>query len=123
MQPLVETLASTGPVAPSPLAAAARMFAVLLLFAICAWVFLRYRNRQRPDSTRIRVLDRAFLNRGVGVTLVSVEGRRLLLGISGEGITLLTDLESHGAAKQAKAFPDLLAEAGEAASKGEGSRA
>lgn len=54
-------------------------------------------RRQRP----ITVLARHSLSRRSGLAVVEIEGRRLLLGVSDSGVSLVTELsaESHGGSR------------------------
>lgn len=93
---------------PSLLGAGLRMLAALALLGAAAWVVLRWRKHNLRNRRDLCVLDRAFLARGAGVALVSVEGRRLLLGVSNDGVRLLTDLERDDPAPADDSFEAVL---------------
>lgn len=71
-----------------------RMVAAVGLLGAAAWVLLRWKRRATRGPEALNVLDRACLTRGASIALVSVAGRRLLLGVSSDGVRLLSDLEA-----------------------------
>jgi flagellar protein FliO/FliZ len=89
---------------------------VLGLIALCAWLVRRGAlgslGRKGPSALRIETAlplgDRRSL------VLVSVEGRRLLLGLTPQQVTLVTELSTGEtpAPPRAPAFSDALAKAG-----------
>jgi len=88
-------LVATAPEAvPSLAMAAVRMGLALGALILAAWALLRWRNRTVGGRRDLQVLDRAVLTRGASVALVNVSGRRLLLGVSTNGVNLLTRLEA-----------------------------
>ncbi len=93
MTPAVDALAAAPDVAPSLLSAALRLAAVLLLLSASAWVFLRWRRGVRSSRRPMEVLDRAVLARGASAVVLRVDGERLLLGVSTDGVRLLRRLE------------------------------
>jgi flagellar biosynthetic protein FliO len=94
MTPAADALAAAPDVAPSLLGAALRTAAVLVLLGAAAWVFLRWHRGVRMSRRQMEVLDRAVLARGASVVILRVEGERLLLGVSTDGVRLLRDLDS-----------------------------
>jgi len=85
--------AATVELVPSLLGPALRMLVALTLLVAAAWALLRWQRHGRRGERDLRVIDRASLARGAGLALVRVEGRRLLLGVSNDGVRLLSDLE------------------------------
>src|SRR6185295_7627431 len=94
MPTAVETLANVE--VPSLWGAALRLVLAVLLLAAAAGAWLWWQRRLKTGSRHLEILDRAMLGRGVGVALLSVDGRRLLIGVSTEGVRLLRDLEAGG---------------------------
>jgi flagellar biogenesis protein FliO len=111
MTPAVDALAVAPDVAPSLIGAALRTAAALALLGAAAWVFFRWHRGAGASRRQMEVLDRAVLTRGASVAILRVEGKRLLLGISADGVRLLRDLDP-GAAGPAE-FKAVLAEATE----------
>jgi flagellar biogenesis protein FliO len=93
------------------------LVAALFLGMAAAWWF--WQRRVRRPLRQLEVLDQAFLGRGVSVALLSVADRRLLVGVSSEGVRLLRDLESGGPARGARRFGTVLADATAAAGETE----
>ncbi len=50
-------------------------------------------SRTRTRQASVTVVGRQSLSRHSGVAVVEVEGRRLLLGVTDQGVSLLTELE------------------------------
>jgi flagellar biosynthetic protein FliO len=77
------------------LRAAAALGAVLLLIAALAYLFRRLRDVSPTGATahRIRSTGRLDLGGRREIRLVEVAGRRLLVGVTGDRIDLLTELE------------------------------
>ncbi len=109
MTPAIDALAAAPDAAPSLVGAALRMAAALALLAAAAWFVLRWHRGARAGRRQIEVLDRAALTRGASVAILRVEGKRLLLGISADGVRLLRDLDPDVPA--AADFDAVLAEA------------
>ena len=112
MTPLPDGIAS-GDLGPSLMGAALRTLGALLLIAAAVWAWLARHRRGGRDRRELRVLDRAALTRGAGLALVSVAGRRLLLGVSNDGVRLLTDLRDVD-----PSFDTVLVDAGTARDPG-----
>jgi flagellar biogenesis protein FliO len=110
MPPLTEVAAGAESI-PSLGWAFVRMVGAVGLLAAGAWVLLRWRRRTGEKGRSLRVLDRACLTRGASLALVSVAGRRLLLGISTDGVRLITKLDSGTPSETPDDFPSVLAEA------------
>jgi flagellar biogenesis protein FliO len=83
---------------PSLTGAALRVGLAIVLLVAGAWALLRWQKRAGKFKRHLRVVDRASLARGASVTLVEVDGRRLLLGVSADGVRLLRDLDRNGSA-------------------------
>lgn len=92
MQPVADVLAA--PEAPSLAGAAIRMVLALAVVIAAAWVFLKWRQKASAPRRELEVLDRAFLARGASVALLRVGTRRLLVGVSGDGVRLVSKLDS-----------------------------
>jgi flagellar biogenesis protein FliO len=116
MTPGIDAIAAAPDAAPSLVGAALRTVGALVLLAGAAWVFLRWHRGLRASRRQMEVLDRAVLTRGASVAILRVEGKRLLLGISADGVRLLRELEPGAAG--AGDFEAVLAEA--SAEKGAG---
>ncbi|GAA1647975.1 FliO/MopB family protein [Georgenia ruanii] len=86
----------------------------LALVLVILWVIARKVNAGTSASRRVpvTVLGRQSLGRRSGVAVVEVAGRTLLLGVSDDGVRLLTELDDAGRALEAG--PGLL-EAGPSA--------
>jgi flagellar biogenesis protein FliO len=105
MTPLSEAVAVEPAAVTSMAGAALRIAGALLVLGAAAWAWFHWQRRSGRTAKRdLRVLDRVFLTRGASLAVVSAAGRRLLLGISGEGVRLLTDLE------QEQNFREVLGE-------------
>lgn len=116
MTPAVDAIAAVPDAAPSLVGAAIRTVAALVLLAGAAWIFLRWRRGFRASRRQMEVLDRAVLTRGASVAILEVEGKKLLLGISADGVRLLRELDAD--VSRVGAFKAVLAEA--ASEKGAG---
>jgi flagellar biogenesis protein FliO len=79
----------------------------LLAAGAAAWLY--WHRRVRGTERHVEVMDRAFLARGVSVALLRVGTKRLLVGVSNEGVRLIRDLEQTDL--PARRFSDVLAEA------------
>jgi flagellar biogenesis protein FliO len=111
MAPTVDLLAGAPAAPPSLLWAALRMVGALVLLGAAAWIALRWHRTVRGARRQMEVLDRAVLTRGASVAILRVEGKRLLLGVSADGVRLLRDLD-HGAEPSSPAtFAAALSEA------------
>ncbi len=103
---------------PSLLGATLRIVLMLAVIVAAGWGWLYWQRRARGPERRLQVLDRAFLMRGAGVALLRADDRRLLVGVSAEGVRLLRDLDAgsgHGGGDRQRRrgtqpFPRLLDE-------------
>jgi flagellar biogenesis protein FliO len=93
---------------PTLLGATLRMGIALLATAAAAWVLLRWRRKVGAAGRRLEVVERAFLARGASIALIKVEGHRLLVGFSSDGVRLLRDLDSGPVASRNPAFGEVL---------------
>lgn len=86
-----------------------RLGLATVAIALVGFGFLWWQRRHGGATTRqVEVIDRAFLSRGVSVALLRVGERRLLVGVSGDGVRLLRDLDR--APREAEeSFADALA--------------
>ena len=96
------------PEAPSLLGAALRLGLAVTLLAVGAAAFLYWQRKKRGGRSQLEVMDRAFLARGSSVVLLRVEARRLLVGVSPEGVRLLRDLDVGLERKRPASFPAVL---------------
>ena len=92
---------------PSLWDAAVRLALAVGLLAAAAWAWLYWQRRGRGSSRQLEVIERSFLTRGVSLALVRVDGRRLLVGVSADGVRLIRDLD-RGDAGTANGFRDAL---------------
>jgi len=87
------------PLPGSDVATAARslfaVFVVLALVALCAWLVRRgaLGSLGRKGPSAVRVETAVPLGDRRSLVLVSVEGRRLLLGLTPQQVTLVTELD------------------------------
>ncbi len=74
---------------------AASLAIVLGLIALLAFLFRRFRESasHRPSSGRIASIARLDLGGRREIRLVEIAGRRLVVGVAGDRIELLTELE------------------------------
>jgi flagellar protein FliO/FliZ len=56
------------------------------------WWLARRGGGARVKATTVQVVGRQSLGRRAGVAVVEVEGRRLLLGVTDQGVSMLTEL-------------------------------
>jgi flagellar biosynthetic protein FliO len=113
MTPPTEALTALPDGAPSLVWATIRMVLVLAGMGAAAWFFLRWHKKSRGPARHMEILERTFFNRNNSVALLRVDGRRLLLGISPEGIRLLRDMDSAASGSDRKKFDRILREASE----------
>ena len=75
---------------------AASLGIVLALIALLAFPFSRFRESatRRPSGGRIASVARLDLGGRREIRLVEISGRRLVVGVTGDRIELLTELES-----------------------------
>jgi flagellar protein FliO/FliZ len=105
------------PLPGSDVASAARslvaVFVVLGLVALCAWLVRRGAlgalGRKSPSAVRVETA--VPLGERRSLMVVAVEGRRLLLGITPQQVTLVTELRGEPAAARPNSFDDSLARA------------
>ena len=110
MNPGAEALAASDMV-PSLLGASVRMAIAVAVLVAAAWVLLRWRKKVRAPQRDLEVLDRVFLTRGASAALLRVGARRMLVGVSADGVRLLRELDAAEPAAAAPAFGSVLAEA------------
>jgi flagellar biogenesis protein FliO len=96
------------PEAPSLMAAFIRVGLAVLVLALVAGLWFYWNRKVKGPSRHLEVLDRAFLARGACVTLLRVDERRLLVGVSTEGVRLLSRLEDGLETGEQEAFPAVL---------------
>lgn len=78
--------------------ASLRMFLAVGGLAVAAWLYLRWKKSATAAGRRLEVLDRVPVGRNAALALVAVDGRRLLVGVSQDGVRLVRDLsEPEGA--------------------------
>jgi flagellar biogenesis protein FliO len=106
----VDALALTSDAAPSLLWSAIKTVGAFAGLGAMAWVLLRWQKVGRRSKRHLEVIDRAILGRGASVALLRVCGKRVLVGISSEGVRLLRDLDP-GSPKPEAAFEDVLSHA------------
>jgi flagellar biogenesis protein FliO len=96
--------------APSLAGAVLRISLVVLGLAAAAGAWLYWQRRVKGPTRLLEILDRAALARGASVALLRVGERRLLVGVSNEGVRLLRDLEATELPAPQRAFADVLSE-------------
>jgi len=106
----VDALALASDAAPSLLWSAIKTVGTLAGLGAMGWVLLRWQRVGKRSRRHLEVIDRAILGRGASVALLRVCGKRVLVGISSEGVRLLRDLDP-GSPKPEAAFEDVLAHA------------
>jgi flagellar biogenesis protein FliO len=111
MEALTDPQAGAVPVAGTLWVAGLRLSLAVAVLAVAAGLWLHWQRRSRGATRQLEVLDRAFLARGVSVALLRVGGRRLLVGVSGEGVRLIRDLEAGPTSACGASFVEALAEA------------
>ena len=80
------------PDAPSLVAVVLRMIGMILLFAAAAAAWVWWQRRSRQIVRRMSIRDRLPLARGASAVLLEVDGQRLLIGVSPDGVRLLRSL-------------------------------
>lgn len=71
------------------------VLALAVVLGLLWWLARRTGGgRARAKVTTVAVVGRQSLSRRSGVAVVEVEGRRLLLGVTDQGVSLLTELGS-----------------------------
>lgn len=105
-----ETSPLPGPDVWTALRSLAAIAFVLGLMAVCAWLLKRgaFGTLGRRAPSAVRVETAVPLGDRRSLMVVAVEGRRLLLGVTPQQVTLVTELDG-----SAPAFADSLARASE----------
>jgi flagellar protein FliO/FliZ len=89
------------------------VFVVLGLVALCAWLVRRGAlgalGKKHPSAVRVETA--VPLGERRSLMVVTVEGRRLLLGLTPQQVTLVTELKGEPGAGQPASFDDSLARA------------
>lgn len=83
----------TADAGPTLLGASLRVGLVVLLLAAVGWAWLFWLKRSHGATRRLEIQERVFLTRGAGVALLRVDDRSLLVGISAEGVRLISELD------------------------------
>jgi flagellar biogenesis protein FliO len=110
MSPLPEVAADPGAIT-SLTGSVLRIVGFLLLLGACAWAWIRWQRKGGRTAKRdLQILDQAFFNRNASVAMINAAGRRLLLGISAEGVRLITELEPNEDNDKPARFAPLLRE-------------
>ena len=78
---------------PSLIGATLRVGLAIVVLAAAATAWFYWNRKVKGPNRHLEVLDRAFLARGASVTLVRVDDRRLLVGVSPEGVRLIARLD------------------------------
>lgn len=74
-----------------------RATGILAVLVVLAWSWLRWRRRHCGDSSRrLQLIDRLTLGAQREVVIVRVDGRELVLGVTGQGIRALADTTGRG---------------------------
>ena len=109
--PPVDPSLVLGDATPSLWAAALRLAVAATVLGVGAWLWLAWRRNTLGPTRQLHVLDRAFLSRGASVALLQVEGRKLLVGISADGVRLIRDMDAGVETPAAEpSFEQVLAE-------------
>ncbi len=104
--------------APSLWGAMFRLGAAVAGFALLAGLWLHFQKRFRAAKRELEVVDRAALTRGASVAILRVGNRRLLLGVSTDGVRLLRELDAEGDPGQAASFQEVFSDAASRAEVG-----
>jgi len=85
----------------SDLAMLARVTASLVVVVVLALLAARLARRAsvRGPGVGLRVVDRVGLSREAAVAVVAVAGRALVLGITAQNVTVLTELDPEASAE------------------------
>lgn len=78
--------------APSLLSAGLRAGGMILALIALAIGWIVWQRRSRGGERRMKIEDRLVISRAASVVLMEVDGQRLLVGVSPEGIRLLQSL-------------------------------
>jgi flagellar biogenesis protein FliO len=95
---------------PSLWSAALRLGLAVSLLAIAAWGWMAWQRRGRRARRQLEIVERSFLSRGVSLAIVRVDDRRLLVGVSADGVRLIRELDRDDPASHSP-FADALATA------------
>jgi flagellar protein FliO/FliZ len=89
------------------------VFVVLGLVALCAWLVRRGAlgalGKKSPSAVRVETA--VPLGERRSLMVVAVEGRRLLLGLTPQQVTLVTELSGEAGAGRPASFDDSLTRA------------
>lgn len=93
---------------------------VLALIALCAWLVRRgaFGALGRTGPSALRMETALPLGERRSLVVVSVEGRRLLLGLTPQSVALLTELGPAGERPAAPGFSEVLSRAADPGSRG-----
>lgn len=111
MTPPVDALGAASDAVPSLLWPTVRMVLAMGAIGFAAWAVLRWRRGSRSSERHMEILDRSYLARGTSIALVRVDGRKLLIGVSAEGVRLLRDMDTANSRQQAPRFGAALEQA------------
>ena len=111
MTPPVDALSAIPDGVPSLFWATVRMVLCLAAIGFAAWAVMRWNRRSRSNGRHLEIVDRTFLARGTSIALVRVEGRRLLLGVSTDGVRLIRDIDTGAARHGGTRFDRVLEKA------------
>jgi len=106
----LDALALSSDAAPSLLWSAVKTVGTLAGLGAMAWVLLRWQKTGSRSKRHLEVIDRAILGRGSSVALLRVCGKRVLVGVSSEGVRLLRDLDP-GTPRPEVEFSEVLSHA------------
>lgn len=81
-------------------AAAVLAWGIVGALALAAVVFVRRRQASLPGSDAIRLVTSRYLGAKRFLTIVEVDGERLLLGVAGDRVSLVAKLRGPGAASR-----------------------
>jgi flagellar biogenesis protein FliO len=77
---------------PSLWDAALRLGLAVVLLVVAAWGWFAWQRRGVGRRRQLEVVERSFLSRGVSLALIRVDGRRMLVGVSADGVRLIREL-------------------------------
>ena len=81
---------------PTTAAALVRLLPALLLLGGAWWLARRF-SRRTQAGTGLRAVSRATLSRSASVAVVEAGSRHFLVGVGDGGVSLLAELDHHGA--------------------------
>lgn len=108
MTPPPETLIAVQESAPTLMSAMLRLILATVVIAAAAWAWFYWQRKVKAPSRQLEVLDRAFLARGAAVALIRVLDRRVLVGVSSEGVRLIRDLDADEEMTPSPSFGEVL---------------